>query len=344
MAAGKYKTDQNYDDDINFIKDSDEVQGDPAGTDPDNTPLTGPINVVIQKIVSSLAYLKNAVDNFTVKRMTDTVEGIGRTATQQEAEAGTAHGTGGPVLTVLRGIQMLRSAVAAANTTRRGTVERATQNEAVGLTDTERFLTAALVEAILRHANAAATTARRGTVQRATENQAVGLTNTDAYLTAVLVKSILEHANAQATESKRGTAEIANESERRGGTDNERFMTSLGVNDFLANNTASDATISVSSGTITVDTNIQLGKMLFMRVKNAGESTITSTRTWTLSGGAWRILTGSYFDNDANLLREGNPSGSIAIRNFTFNTNNTTFRLNDGLQAGDILHIIAVLN
>ena len=191
MAAGKYKTDQNYDDDIDFIKDSDAVQGDPPGTDPDNTPLTGPINVVIQKMVSSLSYLKDAIENYSIARMTDSIFGTGRTATQQEAEDGAAHGAGGPVLTPLRGKQaidvhalnLLRSALAAANTSRLGTVRRATQAQATGLTDTERYLTAALVNAILQHANAEATTSRRGTVQRADDNDIAAGTNTTKHVT-----------------------------------------------------------------------------------------------------------------------------------------------------------------
>ena len=143
MAAGKYKTDQSYDDDIDFIKESDAVQGDPAATDPDTVALTGPINVVIQKIVSSLAYLNNAVDNFSVSRMTDSVFGTGKIATQEEAEAGTAHGTGGPVLTPLRGLDLIRGSAAQATEDQRGTVEFATETEAQDESNNTKALTAA---------------------------------------------------------------------------------------------------------------------------------------------------------------------------------------------------------
>ena len=101
MAAGKFNTTANYDDDIEFIEDSDPVQGDPPGTDPELTPLTGTANKIFQKIIGSLAYLKNAVDNFSIERMTDTVlEGIGRTATQQKQNL-ELHTVGGPFLTPL---------------------------------------------------------------------------------------------------------------------------------------------------------------------------------------------------------------------------------------------------
>ena len=127
MAVDKYNTQENYTDDIDFIKDSDPVQGDPAGTDPVITPLTGPINIIIQQLIGSLVYLKNAVDNFSISRMTESVFGIGRTATKSEAEEGTEHGPGGPLLTPERGMQLLRGTQAAATDSLRGTVRRATQ-------------------------------------------------------------------------------------------------------------------------------------------------------------------------------------------------------------------------
>lgn len=184
MAAGKFDKTPNYDDDIEFIEDSDPVQGDPPGTDPELTPLTGTANRIFQKVIGSLVYLKNAVDNFSIERMTDTVEGIGRTATQQEAEGGTAHGTGGPLLTVLRGMQLLRGSNAQANTTRRGTSRRATQAQATGLTNNEAHLTALLVGAILEHSNAGATPTKRGTVRLANETHAQDESNNTHALTA----------------------------------------------------------------------------------------------------------------------------------------------------------------
>ena len=234
MSVGKYDTDPNYDDDIDFIKDSDPVQGDPAGTDPENTPLTGPINVIIQKIVGSLAYLKDAIDDFSIERMTDTVFGIGRTATQQEAEDGTAHGAGGPVLTPLRGkqnaLETLRSSDAQSNTTRRGTVRRATNPQAIGLTNTDAYLTAALVAAILVHSNAQATASKRGTAEIADQTQGRGGTDNERIMTSERVQDYIRNAsNAQATESRRGTVEFANETEAQDENNNTKALTAASL-------------------------------------------------------------------------------------------------------------------
>ena len=198
MAEGKYKTDPTYDDDIDFIKDSDAVQGDPAATDPDTVALTGPINVVVQKIVSSLAYLKNAVDNFSISRMTDTVFGTGKTATQAEAEAGTAHGTGGPVLTPLRGKQnalaTLRSSDAQSSTSQRGSAEIATQDEARGGTDNERIMTSLRVQDFLRNGTGAiANQTRKGTVQFTALDAAIGTSPpTTKVVSASIIQSMIK--------------------------------------------------------------------------------------------------------------------------------------------------------
>ena len=103
----------------------------------------------IRDSVSSLAYLKNAVDNSSIARMTDTIFGTGKTATLPEAEAGTAHGQGGPVLTPLRGMQLLRGSNAQATEEQRGTVELATNQETADGNSTATAVTPAGLESAI---------------------------------------------------------------------------------------------------------------------------------------------------------------------------------------------------
>ena len=321
MAAGKYNTDQNYDDDIDFIKDSNPVQGDPAGTDPDNTPLTGPINVVVQKIIGSLAYLKNAVDNFDIPRMTQTVFGIGRTATQQEAEDGTAHGAGGPLLTPLRGRQT-----------------------------TENYI---------RSSDAQANTSRRGTSRRATQAEAEAGNNNERHLTPSTGMAQLRHSNAKSNESRLGTVERANQNERRSRTDDERYMTSKGVDDMLLNG-VSPATVANDTNSIsfTVDHNIIIGRLLILRIRNSGETAWNDESVWTIGGGAWRIINMSLESAAAGGRGTmvdtifSHTQGSTTYfteplnRNIIYNANNTTFKLVNqaDVEADEVLQIFAILN
>ena len=340
MAAGKYKTDQNYDDDIEFIKDTDPVQGDPAGTDPENSPLTGGINVVIQKIVGSLAYLKDAIDNATIARMTDSVFGTGRTATQNEAETGTAHGQGGPLLSVLRGMQLLRGSAAQATVTRRGTAEIASATEAVDENNTTHMLNPQRGFTLLRSSQAQATESQRGTVRRASQSQARALTDTERYLSVALLLDTVRNASGlRASESNYGVARRANQAEVNAGVNTEKFLTPDTFNDSDAIQgirAAATASVSTSSGTWTVRSNIVIGSLLYLEVENTGNSN-SNGGIWTISGGTWRIISATNRKTELN--------SSMNLRTILENSNNTTFQLQSGISipSNAVINIIAIL-
>ena len=88
MANEITAADSNQITNTQFILTTDNVQGDPPGT---TGALTGPINVALQKIVNTLLYLKNRVDNInvTASNASTTARGIIEIATLAEARAGT---------------------------------------------------------------------------------------------------------------------------------------------------------------------------------------------------------------------------------------------------------------
>ena len=167
--------------DIEFIRTTDRVLGDPPGT---QGVLSGPINVIIQKIANYLLYLKDRLDNLTitVPNATTSNKGIAELANQTEGRSGSDSTR---IMTSQRVQDYIRNASnARATTTHYGVAIKATQTQAVSLTDTSAYLTAALVEAILRHSNAQASETRRGTVEFANETEAQDENNNTKALTA----------------------------------------------------------------------------------------------------------------------------------------------------------------
>ena len=111
-------------------------------------------------------------------------------ANQTEGRSGTNDEM---IMTALRVLDFIRNGTGvSANTTRKGTVERATVNEGTELSDSTRYLTALVVKSILEHLNAQATTAKRGTVQQATNDELDAAINTTKYVTPALVKRSLQ--------------------------------------------------------------------------------------------------------------------------------------------------------
>ena len=76
-----------FEQDIEFIRTTDRVLGDPPGT---TGVLSGPINKVIQKIANSLLNLKNRLDNLniTVPNASTTTKGIAELITKTEVGKG----------------------------------------------------------------------------------------------------------------------------------------------------------------------------------------------------------------------------------------------------------------
>lgn len=321
MAVGKYKTEANYDDDIDFIKDSNPVQGDPAGTDPDTVELTGPINVVIQKIVGSLAYLKERVDGFSVARMTDSVFGSGRTATQTEAEGGSAHGQGGPLLTPKRGMQLLRGTNAQATTTRRGTAEFVSATEAVDDSNATHMLNPERGFTLLRSSQAQATESQRGTVRRASQSQATGLTNTEMYLTAKLVGLILRHVNAQATTSRRGTVELSTETQGLAGTD-PNLVPPIAVVKAMIEEFAPKM-LKIYTGVGTGDSGS--GATIFPSILDASPSNLQSGGLWNVPSGETFVGGLVFFDGEALALYEATHDSQNLISISNWDSHSSAF-------------------
>ena len=126
-----------FEQDIEFIRTTDKVLGDPPGT---TGVLSGPINKVLQKIVNSLLNLKTRLDGLTitVPNATTTVKGIAELATKQEAENGQDTTR---IIVAKRVYDILKHANAGATTSKRGTVELATEAEAQARVDAEKAVT-----------------------------------------------------------------------------------------------------------------------------------------------------------------------------------------------------------
>lgn len=143
--ADTYTPEDQFEEEINFIRTTDEVLGDPIGT---TGTLTGPINVLIQKVVNSLLNLKNRLDaiNTTQPNATTTTRGIAELATQVEAETGEDTTRITPPKRVF---DILKHANAQATDAIRGTAKIATTSEIETGTDNETIVTpAGLSEAL----------------------------------------------------------------------------------------------------------------------------------------------------------------------------------------------------
>ena len=301
-----------YDEESTFEEDIEAIlTTDPVKGDPPgfSGTLTGKINVVLFHIVNRTRWLKDA-------------------------------------------LAALNITVPNASTTTKGIAELATKSEAEAVTDTTRITPPKRVHDILKHSNAQATEIQRGTAEIATNSEAEGGTDDTRIMTSAKTKRYLEHSNAQATTSKRGTVKKATQAQVDTGTNEKEYVTpetfknSKHLQGIVA---AATATISVSSGTITVRTNIVIGKLLFMRVENTGSSSISDTVTWTLGGGAWRFLSVSYEDHYADvdiIIQMGrlNSSQNTSVKNVAYNSNNTTFNIGSAMANSEVISIIAVLN
>ena len=206
-----------------------------------------PYNWALLGLVLRDIFLDEKIDalDLTTPDASRTEKGLAELANQTEGRGGTDDER---IMTGLRVLDALRSGSSfAADTTRRGTVERATESEATGLSDSTRHLTSVLVKSILEHSNAGATTTKRGTVERATQSEVSARTDTTKYVTPDTLPA--PSAVPDATETTEGIAELANQTEGRGGTDDERIMTSLGVLDALRNG-SSFAANTTRKGTV----------------------------------------------------------------------------------------------
>ena len=114
---------------VEYILTTDSVLGDQADL-VDSSNFGGKINEVLQAFFDNLNYLKNEIDNFS--------SGPSK-ANQTQGRSGTDDSR---YMTSLRVLDALRNGSGfAANTTRKGSVERATQAEVNTGTDTEKHLT-----------------------------------------------------------------------------------------------------------------------------------------------------------------------------------------------------------
>ena len=128
--------------DTQFIRTTDAVQGDPPGT---TGVLTGPVNVALQKVMNTLLYLKNRLDNLnlTVNNASSTQRGIVELATPDEVETGTDDQRATTPEGVAQAIAAGTSAAPNASTTVRGIAELATLAESRTGTDSVRTVTPA---------------------------------------------------------------------------------------------------------------------------------------------------------------------------------------------------------
>ena len=134
--ANNFTEDSTYswpdDDEIQYILTTDKVLGDPAGT---QGALTGPINVLLQKIVNRLAYLKNNVfkidDNIQTRPMNVLDEVVFRDVSVSGKPMGR------------NTIQRILDLIPTATTTKKGILEIATTSEATARTATDKIITPA---------------------------------------------------------------------------------------------------------------------------------------------------------------------------------------------------------
>ena len=182
---------------------------------------------------------------------------------------------------------------------------------------------------------------------KASQTQGRSGTNDSAYMTSLRVLDAMRSGSSfEADTTRKGTSERANQSEGRAGTNDTNFMTPLRTKDQLQN-AISPATMSVSSGTITVRTNIVIGNLLFMRVENTGSDQLPTNTVWTLGGGAWRLLCVSLYNSSENYVEIGElGTATILASDISYNANDTTFTLSGHsgyrVEQNDELNIIAI--
>ena len=124
-------------DEVQFIRTTDRVLGDPPGT---AGKLSGPINVVIQKIINSLLWLKNRVDGIdtTVPNATTSQRGVIELATADEARAATDTVR---AMTPANTKRFNQSTAAQASETDRGTAKVASKTDAIAGTNNIDMMT-----------------------------------------------------------------------------------------------------------------------------------------------------------------------------------------------------------
>ena len=172
--------------DTQFIRTTDVVQGDPPGT---TGTLTGPINVALQKVMNTLLYLKNRLDNLnlTPNNASTTQRGVAEIANQSEGRTGT---DAVRMMTALRVLDALRNGSAFyASTTQRGTAELATQAEVNARSDNSKIVTPATLPEPSAVPNASTTV--RGIAELATQSEVNARTDnskivTPGYITGTL--------------------------------------------------------------------------------------------------------------------------------------------------------------
>ena len=127
-----------FEDEVQFIRTTDRVLGDPPGT---VGVLSGPINVVLQKIINSLLFLKNrigAIDT-TVPNATTSQRGVIELATADEARAATDTVR---AMTPANSKRFNQSTAAQATEAERGTAAIATKTTALAGTNATDMMTA----------------------------------------------------------------------------------------------------------------------------------------------------------------------------------------------------------
>ena len=183
-----------------------------------------------------------------------------------------------------------------------------------------------------------ATTTVKGIAEIATKQEAETGTDTTRITPPKRVFDILKHSNAQATTTQRGTSERATQAEADTGTNDTNHLTPKKVKD--AYFPTSTATVSVSnSKNVTVRENIRIGSLLILRVEF--DNDIGTNDTWTLGGGAWRILSTLIYDNSENTY-EIIGSTNNQLQAIVHNTNNTQFRLTNNLNTNDEILVLAL--
>ena len=131
-----------FEQDIEFIRTTDKVLGDPPGT---QGALSGPINKVLQKIANSLLNLKTRLDglNITVPNASTTTKGIAELITKTEVERTYDNADTTRIVPAKRIHDLLRHANAQATDLIRGTVLLANETQAQDDSNGTHALTAA---------------------------------------------------------------------------------------------------------------------------------------------------------------------------------------------------------
>lgn len=180
-----------------FIRTTDQVLGDPPGT---TGTLAGPINVILQKIINTLLYLKNRVEglNLTAPNASTTQRGIVELATLAEARAGTD--TQRAVTPAGVAAAITEVSVDAATISTAGIVELATNAEARAGTDNTRAMTSRNVREAIDDRVPNATTSTRGKIEISSAAEADGLANDVTAMTPAKTLRAIEASDAVMSE------------------------------------------------------------------------------------------------------------------------------------------------